>query len=289
MKARVVALAALGFCLWTFPSQAETPSPIAAPATATSTAARGYLRTEPAPTTAQAQLAQRTDPSLSRVSIALGLLFALGAVAIYARRRRSPGGALRTQVRLHSLAALQLTPKSKVALVSVGREALLLGVTEQGISCLRCYPEDELWSLTTALPGFGDAIREQEEQEKLARRPKIERSIMDRGMDKAFSELLKKAGKDQAPTDVPSDEFVPSELRAMSSDKKLQRPSTEELPPHLVALLAETHSPPAVTHTHPRSPKGGTVVPFPSPHSDSFSDLDGQALELARRFSELGK
>ncbi len=289
------------------PSTVEETSP---PEPTTET--KSYLRPSQtatksaAPAETSKSLTSRSDPNLGRVSLALLLVLGLGVVALYAKRRGKAPGSLRNQVRLHTLSSLSLGPKSKVALVSVGREALLLGVSEGEISCLRCYPEDELWSLTSALPGFGDLIREQEEQAKLAQRPISERSVMDRGMNHAFSELLTKAGHPstseesksrsspgaKAPSplapDSREDEFVPSQVKTGTLGRNLASKSgLEEFPPHLVALLAETQGTSATQHT-PSKPNSTNVVRFPAAQSETFGAADGQAAELARRFSEFG-
>ena len=286
MKARIIALLVVILSLGSSSAQADQKAP-----------SPSYLRSKSVEVQ-KAPIAQKTNPSLERVSIALFLVLSLGVVALYAKRRKRGPSSLRNQIRLHSLGDLSLGPKSKVALLSVGREALLLGVTESGISCLRCYPEDELWSLTAALPGFGDLIREQEEQAKLARRPKSERSVMDRGMDKAFSELLTKAGHSVQPQEsrrAPAnekppleDEFVPSEVKAGTFGRRVVTSDLDELPPHLVALLAETQDTPTARKQSSPGARSGNVVHFPVASSaDAFDAPDGQAAELAKRFSEL--
>ena len=252
-----------------------------------------YLRKSKPTPEPQSQVAQKGDPNLLRVSVALGLVLALGVVALYAKRKKSGLASLRNQIRMHSLASLPMGPKSKVALLSVGREALLLGITEQGITCLRCYPEDELWSLTSALPGFGDMIREQEEQAKLAQRPRADRSVMDR----AFSDLLIKAGHDAGKkrsatpgasfTGPVADEFVPSEVQAGTFGKLRAEPQLDDLPPHLVALLAETEQVSTAKPAASKSVSRANVVQLHPAAPDAFESPDGQAAELARRFSEL--
>jgi flagellar biogenesis protein FliO len=113
---------------------------VAAPAVAQ----KNYLRAkapEPAPT-------PKAESSPWRMAAAGVLLLALGAVAFHLRRKRSPLNLRGSQVQLSVVTRLAVTPKAQLALVSVGREALLLGVTEQGITTLRSYSMAELPSLT---------------------------------------------------------------------------------------------------------------------------------------------
>lgn len=266
--------------------------------------APSYLRQPAAPPERQ-PVAKKSEPDLTRIVIALALVLALGGVALFAKRRRDGVSPLKNQTRLHTLSSLSLGPKSKVALVSVGREALLLGVTEQGITCLRSYPEDELWSLTVPLPGFS------EETSPSKAPPTVDKSWMERGMEGAFSDLLKRANKGEASSaqasdkkapqarpantttaQEPADEFTPTALwQGRNSPAQPKQPkqwesdSTAELPPHLAALLRENALDKAGTEPFQPTTRQ-KVVPLRNRGDDTFGDPEGQAAELQRRFSE---
>lgn len=291
------------------PATDSNPTPAPHPAGSASDAsstppseAPSYLRQPSAPPEPQ-PIAQKAEPDLLRIVIALALVAGLGGVALVARRRRDGASPLKNQTRLHTLSSLPLGPKAKVALISVGREALLLGVTEQGIRCLRTYPEDELWSLTAPLPGFSEETKAAESE------PPLDKSWMERGMESAFSDLLKRAHKSEAvsakaaaavekPAGVPHtgarnepvDDFTPTALRQRQAGatplRKVEADAMAELPPHLAALLRENSLDTAApAPSKPTATK--KVVPLRTQSDDVFCDPEGQAAELQRRFSEL--
>lgn len=234
--------------------------------------------------------ASRKSPDLKGVSIALFLLATLGGVALYARRRHTGSPLLKNHVRLHCLASVSLGPKSKLALISVGREAILVGASEGSVTCLRTYPEHELGTLTTSLEPSAPASTP--------------------GYDEAFNELLLMASKDDAKSrrgvksaattaGATATARKPAATGQQTSSKAGASPTlpvqeakedsgprittSEDFPPHLLQLIAETES----AAENSEAPKAS------SPHlravsDDSFGESEGQAAELMRRFSELG-
>jgi len=249
----------------------------AAPAAATKTAPAGttpsYLRkTKAAPDAEKTPVGGKQEQPLGRVIIALALVAVLGGIAVYAKRRRGGAPMLKDKVRLHTIGSIQLGAKSQVALVSVGREAILVGVSESGISCLRTYPEEELGQLTVGALGPLATPAPPEDPEV------------------AFNDLLVRASK-VAPSAAkpmpqpakanqpPPDQFTPSGF----VDEYASQPRIEdELPPHLKEILAETE------RTETRVPSN--VKPLrPNQPRAQFGEPEGQAAELMRRFSELSQ
>lgn len=259
-------------------NQATSPNKSAASRSQTS-----YLRPS-SPKTSDAAppqaLGTKSDPSLVRVILALLVVAGLGGIALYAKRRKGGGHAmLRERVRLHSIGTLQLGPKSQIALISVGREAILLGVSEQGISCLRSFREEELGSLTTR-------------ETSPPAQARIETDAED-----AFNDLLVRAAKSDATkpasapkqaiagAKLPLDEFTPTGFKDESAvpEADLEEP----IPPHLAQLLQESE-------TSQRRELPSNVQPLrPGPSAyvqgNRFAEPEGQAAELMRRFSELGQ
>src|SRR5690606_28225018 len=125
----------------------EADTRAAAPAPQAEASPPSYLRQTPKSTGPEAGPKSETDIGL-RATIAVVLLLALGGAALFLRKKqKSP---LRpSQVHLSMVAAVGVGNKAQVCLVTVGREALLIGVTEQSVTPLRVYPESEL-ALVTA-------------------------------------------------------------------------------------------------------------------------------------------
>jgi flagellar biogenesis protein FliO len=171
-----------------------------------------YLRPKPSINPGELRPESKaSDPT--RVLLAFGVLVALGAGAAFMRRRRLPPELRDNTVQLAVISKLGLSPKAQVALVSVGGEAILLGVTEHGISTLRTFGPGELSALTA--------------RPEAAKAPAQEPTLGGREPSLAFQSLLEKAsGKQAAPADV-----------RLAKRAKEAEPDDDEVPEHLVRAL----------------------------------------------------
>ena len=292
--------------------QPATQTPAASSSQPASTSQQSYLRkTGPnagKANKAAASPAERSDPSFGRVLVALLLLALLGGFAIYAKRRKGGGSALlRDRVRLHTIGSVQLGPKAQVALLSVGREAILVGVSEQGITCLRNFREDELGSLTTrnspsqseseniemeAEDAFNDLLVRaaqtapfRSDAKKVAAATPMRRAPSTPAPAQSPRSVSGASNSDSlASMEATRDEFTPSGFRDNCDDHEELE---EQIPPHLVDMLAHA----SFQTTHGRATPSNVKPLRPHQlHSEShFAEPEGQAAELMRRFAELGK
>ena len=289
--------------------QAAVQEPAASSTQPASTNQQSYLRkATPSTEKAAPSPTERSDPSFGRVLAALLLLALLGAFAIYAKRRKGGGSALlRDHVRLHTIGSVQLGPKSQVALLSVGREAILVGVSEQGITCLRNFREEELGSLTTrnapspsetesiemeAEDAFNDLLVRAAQTAPL--RSEAKQGAVATPMRRAFSspapaQPLRSASGASASASSGSvattlDEFTPSGFRDDFDDHEELE---EQIPPHLVDMLAHASLQTTQGQTRPSNVK--PLRPHQLHPQSHFAEPEGQAAELMRRFAELGK
>lgn|GEM_PF-6044970 len=201
----------------------------AAHAVAASPAApdRTYLRAKTTP----AVPTEKTESSPLRMVCAGLLLLALGAVALHLRRKRTPLNLRGSQVQLTVVTRLAVTPKAQIALVSVGREALLLGVTEHGITTLRSYSMAEMPSLT-----FPPETEPRAPASSVARTPEPPVEVPSPGQ--AFQSLLAKASGAKTSTAAPSptrnapsrvdEDGVPEHLALALDDAGLLKSSFED-------------------------------------------------------------
>ncbi len=214
--------------------------------------------------------------SLSRVTLALFFLATLSGIALYAKRKR--GGPLlsREHVRLHTIGSVQLGPRTSVALLSVGTEAILVGVTEHGINGLRTYGSDEIGALTVG-----------------PRKKKEETNDESEEASQAFNELLLKASKKDSQRISKHRQETASVKRAaqirevvpavVAAQRYADVGSSDELPVHLRDALAEPIVQERSDNVRPLRPAEAQQT-----HS-GFDEPDGQAAELMRRFSELAR
>ncbi len=204
----------------------EADDAAAAQAPQNEPAAPTYLRQTPKRAGPELETKSETNIGL-RATIAVVLLLALGGAALFLRKKqKSP---LRpSQVHLSMVAAVGVGNKAQVCLVTVGREAILLGVTEQSVTPLRVYPESEL-ALVTA-----EVTKDAEDMQKTAPED------IPKDLERNFQALLTKAsqGKNSgssssaarsraAPED---DEQLPAHLKA-ALETPAQAPRSAFAPP----------------------------------------------------------
>jgi flagellar biogenesis protein FliO len=197
------------------PAAPEADTQAAAPAPQAEAAPPSYLRQTPKSTGPEAGTKSETNIGL-RATVAVILLLALGGAALFLKRRqKSP---LRpSQVHLSMVAAVGVGNKAQVCLVTVGREAILLGVTEQSVTPLRVYPESEL-ALVTA----GDTTKEADSAPKSV----SEEDDAKVDLERNFQALLSKASQGKSPR---------SKTHATRSSSVEEEDG--ELPAHLKAAL----------------------------------------------------
>lgn len=198
-----------------------------APAAADEAPARApsYLRqsAEPKP----APLETKPESSVGfRAIAAIGLLLVLGAAALFLRRKqKSP---LRpTQVHLSLVASVGVGHKAQICVVSVGREALLLGVTEHGVTPLRVYPEGELGLLTAQAEASKTNSEEDSAHQPVALTSAPEKSFQAL-LEKASGakNVSKEAATRQAASRVEDLDELPAHLKsALESQAKRTRPA----------------------------------------------------------------
>lgn len=204
------------------PADQPAPAPQAAPDPVENTppahvppSVPSYLRQTPQ--SAAPPLATKSETNIGlRATIAVVLLLALGGAALFLRKKqKSPIHP--SQVHLSMVAAVGVGNKAQVCLVTVGREAILLGVTEQSVTPLRVYPESELALVTAEVP-----TTEAEEAHKAAPQAGQEPTALERN----FQALLVKASQGTG-------------ARSPSRGARSPAPSEreEELPAHLRAAL----------------------------------------------------
>lgn len=177
-----------------------------------------YLRQEPA-TPTQAAGPARAESSSWRLPVAMALVLGLGSAALFMRARRGKPSQLPNRISMNVVGTLGVGPKAQVTLITVGQEAILLGVTEHGVQPLRAYSPAELGSLALAreshaptaegqAPGFDDPAT----------------AAPSPAPSRAFQKLLDRALEQERVE--PKRKEMPRETRG-----------TEELPPHLQSTL----------------------------------------------------
>lgn len=178
------------------------------------TKAPAYLRQTVAPKAEN--LGTKPESSVGlRAIAAIAFLGLLGAAAIFLKRKqKSP---LRpTQVHLSLVASVAVGAKAQICVVSVGREALLLGVTEHGVTPLRVYPEGELGLLTVQEAAAGGKT-------EAAEKPSA--AFSTEAAEHSFQALLEKASSAKP--------IRKENARPTASDAD----EPDELPAHLKAAL----------------------------------------------------
>lgn len=245
------------------------------PPSAAGASAPTYLRTtkaandRPAPTSETAS----GGGSIVRTALALLVLGGLAGAALWMKRRRSGGIPLSPSLDLEVVSKTTLGPRSHLALVRLGGEAILLGITEQTITALRSLPASEL-NRSAPDPG-GDAERAPtfSKAEAPTRRAIPAKPVSDAGQARvAFQDLLERASQNDARRRAEARRYAESLHReAAGGDEEPPdsgpRASTEEddegMPAHLRIALNESRG-------------------------DAFGEPDGQAAELVRRFRGRG-
>jgi len=253
-------------------SPADDPvaaAPADAPAAVTSAAAKPIATVAPGTHPAYLRSAPRTPPGAPapdsgsgalRGVMAFGLIAALGAVALYFRKKRSGPIQLKRELRLHVLGSVQVGPKASVALLSVGHEALLVGVSENGVTALRTFGKDELGALSGG-PLTSTKAR------AVASTPASEAAPNE--PSQVFRDLLQSATRSQS-----AQRPVHAVVARRAADED------DEMPAHLAEVLRRAAGP-VVTQVREQA------APPAARSENAFGEAEGQASELVRRFRGL--
>lgn len=195
------------------PLSVGSPQPSISPSTS-ATSSPNYLRPG-GPVEAHKEKSEESSTSFGRVAIALCLLGLLAGFALYLKRQRGGLTFPKSQVKMHVISSVAIGPKAQVTLLSVGREALLLGVTEGSVSALRVFGPDDLASLTQDLTKAAPSspsvdLTDTREDGKVV------------APAQAFQSLLEKASKPRATGTVSTeqDDELPAHLALALGDEK---------------------------------------------------------------------
>ncbi len=237
------------------PKQVATVAPGAHPS---------YLRS--APRTPPGAPAADSGSGALRGVMAFGLIAALGAVALYLRKKRSGPVQLKRELRLHVLGSVQVGPKASVALLSVGHEALLVGVSEHGVTALRTFGKDELGALSGGplTSTKGRAASSAALPETAPNEP-----------SQVFRDLLLSATRSQSTQSAPS---AQSPVRAVAARRAADE--DDGMPAHLAEVLRQAAGP-VVSQMREQHAAPATRS------ENAFGEPEGQASELVRRFRGL--
>lgn len=283
----------------------EKPAPSAKPLTAP-----GYLRpTAGGPEKPTSAAGTRPESGGAwRGFVAVGFVALLGGAALYVRKKRGAPPLLGSSVKLHTIGALQLSPKASLALVSVGNEVLLVSVSDQGVQTLRTYVPEEFGSLTVGSRSFESTLvsptpsapaETESSPYGAARAPSAAQTSYAQPSyaQQAYAAQPSYAQPGFTPSAASAASGAPAHQPAqafrdlLAEAARAQRaatteplrvvretalgpgaPADEEVPPHLAALLAETET--------PRDPAAARS-------REAFGEPEGQASELVRRFKDV--
>lgn len=266
MSAALRTLAVLGALALVAPAASASDNPVTQPS-AVGASAPTYLRKTKAPETRDLPREEAGAGGALRTGLAVLLLGGLAGAALWTKRRRARPSSLSPTLGLEVVSKTTLGPRSHLALVRIGSEAVLLGVTEQTITLLRSMPSSDLTGLDRGDEGGPTPAPTFPKTEAPTRRAIPEkRDEPAQHARVAFQDILERASLSEAKRRADARRYAESlhrEAEGVDDEAPDSGPRAldddDAMPAHLQIALEESRR-------------------------DAFGEPDGQAAELVRRF-----